>query len=99
MWFSVSTPTCLCSYSTRDPSPPLIRLQFMCSAAWASDALCRNADIQLDDSAFVDQRGFRTSVMSFADESDVDLSDFGGGWHMILPMSNEDHFKLFEVIA
>ena len=99
MCFSFSTATCLCSYSTRDPSPPLIRLQFMCSAAWASDALCRNANIQLDDSAFVDQRGFRTSVMSFADESDVDLSDFGGGWHMILPMSNEDHFKLFEVIA
>jgi hypothetical protein len=77
----------------------LIRLQFLCSAAWASDALCRNADIQLDDSAFVDQRGFRTSVMSFADESDVDFSDFGGGWHMILPMSKEDHFRLFEVIA
>ena len=60
---------------------------------------CRHANIQLDDSAFVDQRGFRTSVMAFAGDSDHDFSDFGGGWSMILPTSAEDHFKLFEVSA
>jgi hypothetical protein len=57
--------------------------------------------IQLDDSAFVDNDGFRTSVMSLEPESghNSNLGDFAGGWHVILPTSKEDHLKLFEVIA
>jgi hypothetical protein len=59
--------------------------------------LYRSANIQLDDSAFVDQNGFRTSVGSADDGNSRDFSDFGGGWHLILPSNKDDHLKLFEV--
>lgn len=66
-----------------------------------SHCVCSCVNIQLDDSAFVDNDGFRTSVMSLEPESghNSNLGDFAGGWHVILPTSKEDHLKLFEVIA
>ncbi len=62
--------------------------------------MCSDLNIQLDDSAFVLNDGFRASVMSLEHEPSegCDLSDYGGGWHVIMPISKEDHLKLFEVI-
>lgn len=69
--------------------------------ATLSDIFCSCVNIQLDDSAFVDNDGFRTSVMSLEPEfgHNSNLGDFAGGWHLILPSSKEDHLKLFEVTA
>ncbi len=40
-----------------------------------------------------------TSVGSVDGGDGKDLSDFGGGWHLILPSNKDDHLKLFEVGA
>jgi hypothetical protein len=40
-----------------------------------------------------------TSVGSANGGDGKDLSDFGGGWHLIIPNNKEDHLKLFEVGA
>ena len=59
--------------------------------------LHRSCVIQLDDSAFFDHEGFRTSVMAFADDDGSTFESYGGGWHLIVPSSKEEHLKLFEV--
>lgn len=87
---------------TRITAKTATHVTFPPSALPQSIFLClfssRHVNIQLDDSAFVDHHGFRTSVISsVADGSD--LSDFGGGWHLILPSNKEDHPKIFEVFT
>ena len=35
--------------------------------------------------------------MAFADDDGSTLESYGGGWHLIVPNSKDEHLKLFEV--
>jgi hypothetical protein len=35
--------------------------------------------------------------MAFADDDGSTFESYGGGWHLIVPNSKDEHLKLFEV--
>ncbi len=37
--------------------------------------------------------------MAFADDDGSTFESYGGGWHLIVPSSKEEHLKLFEVVS